>query len=87
LSVFIFPLVKSLIFGRKLRQENNIRLSADFNFLYDKFNILFKNGWLKFHGITATDAYGTTLPSTSFNTSQENDFLCYIEDKLMKHKG
>jgi len=71
----------------RLKKDNNIQLSADFEFLSKNFNVLFRNGWLKDEHFNITDVQETTIPCTHFLPSQESDFLEYIDKTLLCHRG
>jgi hypothetical protein len=71
----------------KLVKENKVQFVADFEFLSQNFNVLFRNGWLKDEKYNIEDTQKTTIPSTHFLPSQEKEFVDYIADKLMCHQG
>ncbi len=71
----------------RLRKQYNITLKADFEFLSEKFGVLFRNGWLKDERINIEDVQKTTIPCTSFTPAQENEFCEYITGQLLCHRG
>lgn len=71
----------------QLKEENNIDFVTDFDYLYKKFSVLFRNGFLKDPKYDTHDYQGSTVELTEFRRSDKNDFLCYIEKDLMAHGG
>jgi hypothetical protein len=71
----------------KLNKLNNISLKTDFKFLTTKFGVLFRNGWLEDENFIIEDVQKTTIPCSKFTISEEVQFVLYIKEKLLKHRG
>jgi hypothetical protein len=71
----------------RLKKDNNLQFSADFDFLSKNFNVLFRNGWLKHEDYNIEDNQNTTIPCASFYPSEELKFVEYIDKKLMCHRS
>jgi hypothetical protein len=71
----------------KISHQNNIQLTTDFEFLSDKFGVLFRNGWLQHDQYSKEDIEQTTIPCTQFHPNESEQFFKYISDKLMCHRG
>jgi hypothetical protein len=67
--------------------KNKVRIRADFEDLKLRFDVLFRNGWLQDRSALIWDHQQTTLPCTQFTIDQEDDFLNYINKKLLCHRG
>lgn len=67
----------------KLTKENNLVFSTDLNFLEDKFNILFRNGFLS----PEREKNGSSIYYKSFDTTHEVEFINYIRQDLLTHQG
>jgi hypothetical protein len=73
----------------RLHLENGLNFTADYKEIYTKFEVLFRNGFLKINGDTndLIDTRLTTLPYKQFNKDDKDGFIYYIDQSLMKHKG
>lgn len=70
----------------KLSKENGLTFSADIDFLKRKFDVLFRNGFIN-TGEKIEDDRKSTVPMKSFNCSDKNGFIRYVEGELMQHRG
>ncbi len=73
--------------GHRLREQYNVTLSADFTYLAQRFNVLFRNGWLKHDAFVFQDDEKTTIPCSSFLPTEEAEFIEYIANKLLNHRS
>ena len=79
----------SALFGcilSKLNSENNLVFSTDLNFLEEKFNVLFRNGFLNSDKLII-DEHQSTVSFQNFNSTDKVGFVNYIENDLLKHRG
>lgn len=70
----------------KLGKENNLQFSTDLTFLKNKFDVLFRNGFF----ITSEkipDDRESTVVLKEFNSDQDSEFITYIKDDLLNHRG
>jgi hypothetical protein len=74
-------------FTYKLHKEKNVRLAADFQYIADNFNVFFRNGWLTHDAYQMYDNQETTIPCTYFKPHELDEFITYISNKLMCHRG
>lgn len=77
--------LNALIF--KLVRENNLAFETDYSFLKEKFHVLFRNGWLKDENEFSSDDRNSTVPFFEFRHTEEDKFIEYIEEKLMRHRS
>ena len=70
----------------KLSKENGLMFSSDLEFLQAKFEVLFRNGFLK-TGEKVEDHKRSTVPSKSFDCKDKNGVCKYITEELMNHRG
>ena len=70
----------------KLGSENKLVFSYDDVFVRSKFDVLFRNGFLK-TGEIIEDIQKSTMPAQFFTWDNKDDFLKYIEEKLFGHRG
>jgi hypothetical protein len=70
----------------KLSKENNLKFATDLNFLNQKFDVFFRNGFIK-SDVTIHDTKATTMPAMNFETSNKNGFANYVKNELMAHRG
>lgn len=72
-----------------LEKENKLKFSTDFEFIKEKFDVFFRNGFIKDEQSKVEDFQGTTLPFETFTYTnyEKNRFCSYVEEKLMVHKG
>ena len=70
----------------KMSIEQGITFSADFSFLKNKFDVLFRNGFIS-DGNQHPDEQASTMPSMYFDTSDKISFFNYISDHLLCHRG
>jgi len=69
----------------KLKIENNLSFNAEI--LDDnKFDILFSNGFFNADNVLKNDK-GTCVHLKHFNRGEEDDYVNYIENDLLEHKG
>ena len=71
----------------RLQYENNVSLSTDFDFLFSKFHVLFRNGCLQHKDFIVNDLEKTTIPSIQFHPSATKEFSDYIQMQLMGNMG
>ncbi|WP_405411717.1 hypothetical protein [Maribacter sp. Asnod1-A12] len=79
----------SALFGSilaKLRKENNLTFSTDLNFLKEHFDVLFRNGFLHSE-TTIDDVQKSTVSFKSFSLDDKDNFINYIENDLLNHRG
>jgi hypothetical protein len=81
----LFAFFEALLF--KLSQENKLKFYTDFDFLYENFNIFFKNGMLKDENYYVEDKDGNTIPFEKFLPSDKEQFYNYTDTHLMNSKG
>jgi len=77
-------LLQSMLF--KLNSENNLTFSADLNYISEKFNVLFKNGFIN-NGNPVEDANNSAIVLKSFSSKDKDAFVDYINNDLLNHKG
>ncbi|MCC6372887.1 MAG: hypothetical protein IT236_17920 [Bacteroidia bacterium] len=70
----------------KLNKENGLSFATDGSFLKEKFDVLFRNGFVK-TGQKFEDDRMSTLPTGHFNCKDKNEFINYLEKHLMTHRG
>jgi hypothetical protein len=70
----------------KLHHEQNITFSTDFDFLTKKFDVFFRNGFVK-DGTKYEDEQKSTLPTQSFETLDSTGYYKYVNEHLMCHRG
>lgn len=70
----------------KLIKENNLKFSTDFVYLKEKFNVLFKNGFLLSEMVVLDDRKSTVVYQ-QFGINDKEEFLSYVENDLMSHQG
>lgn len=79
----------SALFGsmlEKLSVENNLKFSTDLTFVKEKFNVLFRNGFLN-NGKVFVDEQKSTISFMSFELDDKHGFVNYIENDLLSHRG
>jgi len=69
----------------KLNVDNNLKFSADLNFLKDKFNVLFRNGFIS-NGENVDDRQ-SVITLQAFNSKDKDGFINYIENDLLCNRG
>ena len=69
----------------KLNVDNNLKFSADLNFLKDKFNVLFRNGFIS-DGETPDDRQSVVTLQT-FDSKDKVGFINYIDQELLCNRG
>ncbi|MFN8284545.1 MAG: hypothetical protein U0U67_15085 [Chitinophagales bacterium] len=70
----------------KLHREQNITFSTDFDFLEKRFDVFFRNGFVK-DGTEHEDTQKSTLPTQSFETTDSSGYCKYVNEHLMCHRG
>lgn len=70
----------------KLHKENNLTFSTDLTFLEEKFDVLFRNGFLNSEKYEI-DERQSTVSFYQFDITDEKSFITYIEKELMCHRG
>ena len=69
----------------RLSKENNLTFTADLKYLQNKFNILFRNGFINDAKEVAKKE--TSILLKTFNAGEANEFTNYIEYDLLSHPG
>ncbi len=70
----------------KLSKENNLQFATDLAFLENKFDVLFRNGFIQ-SDIKVEDIQRTTMPAMNFESMEKSKFVDYVETHLMTHRG
>jgi hypothetical protein len=70
----------------KLSIDNNLKFSTDLNFVKERFNVLFRNGFLN-NGEVIVDEQKSTITFMSFDPQDKHGFVNYIEKDLLCHRG
>lgn len=72
-----------------LKQENNHEFFVDAEVILKKFDVLCRNGFVvDFDGQPlAIDDRDSTAPLSKFYSDQDTEFITYIEDDLLDHRG
>jgi len=70
----------------KLNKENNLIFSTDINYLKEKFDVLFRNGFFISNDKTL-DERNSTVVLTKFYPNEDKKFIDYIEKDLLNHRG
>lgn len=79
----------SALFGsmlNKLSVDNNLIFSTDLIFVKQKFNVLFRNGFLH-SGDSVADEQQSTISFMNFDPTDKVGFVQYIENDLLCHRG
>jgi hypothetical protein len=74
-------------FDYRLFKLKNVQIVSDFTFLAEHFCFLFENGWLKHGEKQFPDEQHRTLLCTSFAPDRLEDFIEYVNKKLLAHTG
>lgn len=77
-------LLQSMLF--KLNSENNLTFSADLNYISEKFNVLFKNGFVN-NGSPVLETNNSAIVLKSFSSKDKSAFVKYINDDMLNHNG
>jgi len=78
-------LLEALLF--RLETENNLKITTDFDLIFEKFNVLFRNGSMQVEDFIVHDNEKTTIPFMKFSPHETNEFYEYINGKLMVNAG
>lgn len=70
----------------KLNKENGLTFATNGEFLKEKFDVLFRNGFIKTDE-KVDDTRKSTLPSAHFDCTDKDGFIKYLETELMTHRG
>jgi hypothetical protein len=70
----------------KLHIEQNINFSTDFDFLIKKFDVLFRNGFIR-NETEFEDTQKSTLPTQFFETADSEGYYKYVNEHLICHRG
>ena len=70
----------------KLNKENGLTFAIDVEYVKTKFEILFRNGFLK-ELLSIPDNSGTTVQLTTFNKDEDEKFVNFIEKDLLGNEG
>ena len=69
-----------------LQKSNNLNFETEYITIREKFDILFRNGFLK-DSKDIPDDRQSAVPVMAFNCSDKEEFCDYIENKLLSHRG
>lgn len=70
----------------KLRNENHLTFTMDFDLAERKFDVLLRNGFLK-QAEEVSDVQKSTLPNMHFNIQDKNPYMDYLNKWLINHRG
>jgi len=70
----------------KLNHDNNLKFSTDLNYISQKFNVLFRNGFIN-NGEGNSDDRNSVIVLKSFSSKDKDGFIKYIEQELLSHRG
>lgn len=70
----------------KLSHNNNLTFSTDLYYVYNKFDVLFRNGFLDLDK-TIIDEKKSTISFRSFNSSDKTNFIDYVKNDLLSHRS
>ncbi len=70
----------------KLYIENNLIFKTDIDFLMKKFDVFFRNGFLKGSAIIE-DVQKSTVAARNFDCTDKEGFNQYVSNDLMSHRG
>jgi anti-anti-sigma regulatory factor len=71
----------------ELKEQNQITFWSDVRVIEQRFEVLLRNGFIKFEGYTIVDDRQSTVTYESFCQDQKYEFKEYIENKLMCHRA
>lgn len=77
-------LLQSMLY--KLNKLNNLRFVADFEFIKENFNVLIRNGFIPLPN-SVIDDRKSTIGLRQFDVTKPDDFIEYITNDLMSHRG
>lgn len=69
----------------KLQTENSLKFVTDIDLIRRNFNVLLRNQFIQ--SDSHEDDRQTTIPSQFFLPKDKTNFLNYIEQKLLEHRG
>lgn len=78
-------LLQSILY--KLNVENNLMFSADLNYIGQKFNVLFRNGFINSPNGNVTDEFGSVIVLKNFSSKDKEGFLRYVKEELLDHQA
>ena len=70
----------------RLQINNNLKFSTDHEFIKNRFNVLARNGFIKLEE-AISDQQKSTVCLQHFHTDNLDEFLRYVEQDLMSHRG
>lgn len=70
----------------KLHKENRLTFTIDFELASSRFNVLLRNGFLKSE-TPVLDVQNSTLPNMNFSIDDQNPYIKYLEERLLKHRA
>lgn len=77
-------LLQSMLY--KLHKSNNVKFTTDFDHVYSKFDVLIRNGFIP-HETVGVDNRYSTVGLRQFYSTNPDDFISYIQNDLMNHRG
>lgn len=79
----------SAIFGAMIQlliDNNNLKFTTDLAYLENRFDVLFRNGFLNSENYKS-DERNSTIAFQNFDQKDKESFNHYIENNLMQHRG
>ena len=70
----------------RLQVNNNLKFSTDHEFIRKRFSVLARNGFIKLEEAISDDQKSTVCLQY-FSTKNLNEFIAYLTDDLMNHRG
>ncbi|NLU96306.1 hypothetical protein [Chitinophaga sp. Ak27] len=69
-----------------LERSNNLLFETEYGIIKEKFNVLFRNGFLR-DSNEIVDDRKSTVPVMAFDCNAKDEFCNYVDHELLSHRG